>query len=65
MKYRFYLIISDLGVPLFVKRALLVYSETFATTSNDFGLVNLEIGTGLTNDDFTAIDWAILYGNCD
>jgi len=35
-----------------------LYSETFATTSNDFGLVNLEIGTGLTNDDFTTIDWA-------
>jgi hypothetical protein len=35
-----------------------VYTETFATSSNDFGLVNLEIGTGTTTDDFTAIDWA-------
>ncbi len=35
-----------------------VYTETFATSSNDFGLVNLEIGTGTTADDFTTIDWA-------
>ncbi len=35
-----------------------VYSETFSSTTNDFGLVNLEIGTGTTTDDFSAIDWA-------
>jgi hypothetical protein len=35
-----------------------VYTETFSTTSNAFGLVNLEIGTGTTTDDFSAIDWA-------
>lgn len=35
-----------------------VYTETFTTSSNAYGLVNLEIGTGTTTDDFTAIDWA-------
>lgn len=35
-----------------------VYTETFATTTNAYGLVNVEIGTGTTVDDFTTIDWA-------
>jgi len=35
-----------------------VYQETFAPTTNGYGLVNLEIGTGTTTDDFTTIDWA-------
>ena len=35
-----------------------VYTETFATTTNAYGLVNLEIGTGTTTDDFTTIDWS-------
>lgn len=35
-----------------------VYTETFSTTTNGYGLVNLEIGTGTTTDDFTIIDWA-------
>jgi archaellin len=35
-----------------------VYTETFAPTTNGYGLVNLEIGTGTTSDDFTTIDWA-------
>jgi hypothetical protein len=35
-----------------------VYTETFSPTTNDFGLVNLEIGTGITTDDFTLIDWS-------
>ena len=35
-----------------------VYTETFATTTNAYGLVNLEIGTGTTTDDFTMIDWS-------
>jgi hypothetical protein len=34
-----------------------VYSETFALTTNAYGLVNLEIGSGTTTDDFTTIDW--------
>ncbi len=37
---------------------LVVYTETFATTSNTYGLINLEVGTGTTADDFSAIDWA-------
>ena len=35
-----------------------VYSETFSVSSNAYGLVNLEIGTGTTSYDFTTIDWA-------
>ena len=35
-----------------------VYTETFAPTTNGYGLVNLEIGTGTTSDDFSTIDWA-------
>jgi len=35
-----------------------VYAETFTATTNAYGLVNLEIGTGTTSDDFTTIDWA-------
>jgi hypothetical protein len=35
-----------------------VYTETFSITTNAYGLVNLEIGTGLSTDDFSMIDWA-------
>lgn len=35
-----------------------VYSETYSPTTNGFGLVNLEIGTGVTTDNFSTIDWA-------
>ncbi len=35
-----------------------VYTETFAATTNGYGLANLEIGTGTTVDDFSSIDWA-------
>lgn len=35
-----------------------VYTEVFTPTSNAYGLVNLEIGTGTTSDDFALIDWA-------
>ena len=35
-----------------------VYTETFTPTSNDYGIINIEIGTGTTVDDFSAIDWA-------
>ncbi len=37
----------------------LVYSETQSPETNDNGLVSLEIGTGTTSDDFSAIDWAL------
>jgi hypothetical protein len=35
-----------------------VYTETFAPTTNAFGLVNLEIGKGSSTDEFNTIDWA-------
>ena len=36
-----------------------VYSETFSTTTNAYGLVNLEIGNGtVTSGTFSTIDWA-------
>lgn len=35
-----------------------VYTETFSTSTNAYGLVNLEIGTGNTSDNFSLIDWA-------
>ena len=35
-----------------------VYTETFFPTTNAYGLVNLEIGTGASTDDFSTIDWA-------
>lgn len=35
-----------------------VYTETFSVSTNAYGLVNLEIGTGTTTDDFSLIDWA-------
>ena len=36
-----------------------VYQETFATTTNAYGLVNLEIGNGtIVSGDFITIDWA-------
>lgn len=34
-----------------------VYQETFSATTNLYGLVNLQIGSGTTGDDFTTIDW--------
>ncbi len=37
----------------------IVYQETFASTTNAFGLVNLEIGNGtVISGNFAAIDWA-------
>jgi hypothetical protein len=35
-----------------------VYTETQKPTTNANGLVTLDIGTGTTSDDFSAIDWA-------
>lgn len=34
-----------------------VYTEIFESYSNAYGLIKLEIGTGLTNDNFSMIDW--------
>lgn len=36
-----------------------VYSETHAETTNAFGLINLEIGSGTTSDSFSSIDWSL------
>jgi hypothetical protein len=35
-----------------------VYTETQTPTSNGNGLVTFEIGTGVTSDDFSTIDWS-------
>lgn len=34
-----------------------VYTETFTPTTNAYGLVNLEIGSGTSTDNFSTIDW--------
>jgi len=36
-----------------------VYTETHSITTNDFGLVNINIGEGSTSDDFYSIDWSL------
>ncbi len=37
---------------------IIVYQETFSKTTNDFGLMNLEIGNGtVVSGTFSAIDW--------
>lgn len=35
-----------------------VYAETQSPESNSIGMVSIEIGTGTTSDDFSAIDWS-------
>ena len=35
-----------------------VYTETFTTTTNAYGLISLAIGTGTSTDNFLAINWA-------
>ena len=35
-----------------------VYTETATETTNDNGLVSIEIGTGTTSNDFSTIDWS-------
>jgi len=35
-----------------------IYIEDFNITTNSFGLINLNIGSGNTSDDFSTIDWA-------
>jgi len=34
-----------------------IYTETHTTTTNDYGLVHLDIGEGTSTDDFSSIDW--------
>ena len=40
---------SETGTP--------VYTETWNLTSNQFGLINLNIGEGTSSDDFSSINW--------
>ncbi len=40
---------SDTGMP--------VYTETWNLTSNQFGLINLNVGEGTSSDDFSIIGW--------
>ncbi|MBN1180692.1 MAG: fibrobacter succinogenes major paralogous domain-containing protein [Bacteroidales bacterium] len=35
-----------------------IYTETHAVTTNEYGLINLNIGSGKTSDDFSAINWS-------
>lgn len=34
-----------------------VYTETFSETTNDYGLINLQLGSGISSDDFNTISW--------
>lgn len=34
-----------------------IYEETHVITTDDYGLVHLDIGEGTTTDDFSSIDW--------
>ena len=36
---------------------LTVYDEIFQTTTNSYGLINLKIGSGTTNINFSTINW--------
>ena len=36
-----------------------IYSETFSETTSDLGLINVQVGTGTSSDDFTQIDWVL------
>ena len=35
-----------------------IYTEKFDATTNQHGLINLAVGTGVTTDDFNSIEWA-------
>ena len=41
--------VSPFGIP--------VYTEQHSTNTNQFGLFNIEIGRGVSSDDFSAIAW--------
>jgi hypothetical protein len=53
---------QSVGIQITLKQGSIsgadVYQETFNPTTNQFGLVNLKIGTGTTVDIFSVIDWA-------
>ncbi len=53
---------QPVGIQLIIHQGsiggIAVYTETFAPTTNAYGLVNLEIGSGTTLDNFSLIDWS-------
>jgi hypothetical protein len=50
---------SQIGMKISIlKDDVSVYSETQTPTTNVNGLVSIEIGTGITGDNFASIDWA-------
>jgi hypothetical protein len=36
-----------------------VYTETWSTSTNDYGLLSFAIGNGTSTDDFSLIDWSV------
>jgi hypothetical protein len=56
------LVNQSIGVQIILRQTTAagtpVYSETFSPTTNTYGSINLEIGTGTTTDDFSTIDWS-------
>lgn len=53
---------QEVGIRLTIQQSSIggtaVYTETFMQTTNTYGLVNLEVGSGTSTDDFAKIDWA-------
>lgn len=53
---------SDVGMQISIlqgaSNGTAVYTETQTPTTNANGLVSIEIGTGTTSDDLSAIDWS-------
>jgi len=53
---------QDIGMQISILQGTstgtVIYVETQSATTNANGLVSIEIGTGATTDDFSAIDWA-------
>ncbi len=53
---------QTVGIRFVIKQGsssgLILYTETFSNSTNDYGLINLKIGTGMTQDVFSDIDWS-------
>ena len=49
----------QIGIVQGSQTATPVYSETFDLTTNDYGLLNLNIGEGNSTDNFEDIDWTM------
>lgn len=54
---------STIGIQISIiegsEDGIVAYTETFTPATNSNGLITLEIGTGETSDDFSAIDWTL------